>query len=750
MTKQNKEDKSYMKQAPIRWTELITHEDSRRHFQFQYVFIIMAFISAAMTVMNYFTGWKGALMHATLYFAALNIVNAVIEHFGSDKVRIIPRVLFAVEIIVLFTFFILNGQPKGFSTLWAALMPACGLLLYRKNIGSLIAGIQLVIIVFLFYFPAGRQLLGYDYNDVFMMRFPVLYSAFFIVGYFFELVRHNTQRELSAARDNYQKLFESEEVRANREKETNYRIMHVLTDEYWVVMSVNMNDGKMEVHSGNQYFGEPFIELPFQSAIMLYCMNQVSEAYRSQFQQFFSQENIRESLKNKSSIMLTYSTRIDGKERYLQAKIVKIPSEDGSLQQIIVAISDTDAYVREQQRIQQELRTQQEKAENASMAKTDFLFNMSHDIRTPMNAIIGFTDMAFKDVNDPAKVCEDLRKVRLSSNLLLTLINDILDMSRIESGKASVSPVKTNLKTIFSNVQSVMEDSAAAKDITISFDASAIRDHLVLADIARVDRILVNLVSNAVKYTECGGRVQVTCMQLDTDEPDASTYRFIVKDNGIGMSDKFQKHMFENFAREENSTTSGIQGTGLGLPLTKKLTEMLGGTIVCESKRGIGTTFTVTLPFGLQDDVEVDADALAEASVPATQVESTHFEGKCILVVEDNELNREIVTCILEELGVTVEAAVNGRDAVRMVYEKGPTHYDLILMDIQMPIMNGYEATRQIRELYPEVGLPIIALSANSFEEDKQKSIEAGMNGHISKPVSIDELAAAIHKNLMK
>jgi len=725
-----------MEKSKSRWKgliskELITYDDSRQHFQFICVFLIMAFISTFMTVMNYFTGWRQALMSATLIFALLNILNAALEFFGNRTVQKIPRVLFAIEIIALFTFFVINGQPKGFSTLWTALLPACGLLIYKRNVGSLISGIQFAILVFLFYVPAGQQLLRYEYTDVFMMRFPVLYAAFYVVGLFFELIRYYTQEELKANRDRY--------------KQDNFRIMQVLANEYSVVVSVDLETGKTELYSGqNVVPADRIAAMTFYDAMNIFAENVVVESNRKQFKEFFTKENMRNSLKKESSTIFTFASVIKGYERYYQARVVKIPSETGEVKQVIAAFSDADAYVREQKHIQQELMAQRSKAEAASKAKTDFLFNMSHDIRTPMNAIIGFTNMAIKEADSPEKVCKNLQKVNLSSNMLLSLINDILDMSRIESGKVSITVAPVDMQTIFDNIHSVMANFAASKEIEISFNVSEIRDRYVYLDKTRVDRILVNLVSNAIKYTEGFGQVQVSCEQIDDSaKPGYGTYRFTVKDNGIGMSDEFQARMFEEFSREENERVREVQGTGLGLPLAKKLTEIMGGTISCESKRGVGSNFIITLPFKIKEEQSLETE-----SASAQQVASANLIGKRVLIVEDNELNREISTYILQEHGMVTESAVDGRAAVRIISEKGPDSFDFILMDIQMPIMNGYEAAEQIRSMYPDSKIPIIALSANAFEEDRQKSFASGMNDHVSKPINSAELLQALSKFL--
>ena len=378
-------------------------------------------------------------------------------------------------------------------------------------------------------------------------------------------------------------------------------------------------------------------------------------------------------------------------------------------------------------------------AEAANTAKSIFLFNMSHDIRTPINAIKGFTDIAVKNIDNKNKAMDSLKKVQVSCDVLISLVNNILDMSRIESGKATIRENSFNINDIFTNIRPMLEEQAKGKNITLAFDISSIKNAQVLCDIVHTHQILVNLVSNAIKYTQDGGNVWVSVTQLgygDTEE--IGSYRFTVKDNGYGMSPAYQKVAFDMFSREENSTISGIQGTGLGLPLCKKITDMMGGTITMESEQGLGSTFSVTLPLKIVEDEEVeDKTELANDG-------AISLKGKKLLLVEDNELNREIATDLLEEQEIIVETAEDGRAAVEMMRQKGPAYFDGILMDIQMPYMNGYEATKAIRAMYPDKKIPIIALSANAFEEDRMKSLEAGMNAHIAKPIVVGELFKAI------
>ena len=399
--------------------------------------------------------------------------------------------------------------------------------------------------------------------------------------------------------------------------------------------------------------------------------------------------------------------------------------------------------IRLEQKNSRELHQAKTAAEAANVAKSTFLFNMSHDIRTPINAIKGFTDMAVKNYDDKDRAMDSLTKVQESCDVLIALVNNILDMSRIESGKATIHENSIDINDIFQNIRPMLEEQAAGKNIRIEFRIEGIRDDRVLCDVVHTHQILVNLISNAVKYTQDGGEVLASVTQLDEAAPEGSgLYRFVVKDNGYGMSKAYQKVAFDLFSREENSTTSGIQGTGLGLPLCKKITEMMGGTIELESEQGIGSTFTVTLPLKLVK--EEAAEPVPEEAAPA----EVNLKGRKILLVEDNELNREIATDILEEQELIVETAEDGRAAVEMMRQKGPAYYDCILMDIQMPYMNGYEATKAIRGMYPNERIPIIALSANAFEEDKVKSLDAGMNAHLAKPIDVSKLIKTLSEQI--
>ena len=458
-----------------------------------------------------------------------------------------------------------------------------------------------------------------------------------------------------------------------------------------------------------------------------------------------------------------------------------------------------------------ELAVQQEAA--ANRAKRDFLFNMSHDIRTPMNAIIGYTTLAETNLTQPAKVADYLRKISTASQHLLSLINDVLDMSRIESGRVVLEQEPVHLPTLVQDVRDIIQSNITAKGLSFTVDLAGVRDEDVVADPLRLQRILLNILSNAVKFTPSGGSITLRVVEKSgagepvpaspdgraasgvsegvgeprsmgpagpgssgVDEPVPASpdghaasgvseegsesqskgpagpgssgaplrygdYEFYVRDTGIGMSAEYQKHIFEQFSREETSTVSKTEGTGLGMPITKRLVEMMDGSIDLVSVQGQGTEFTVHLRL-----------PLCGAPKKETPVADPAFEGMRLLVVEDNELNMEITTTVLEEAGFVVDQAVNGQAALEKVATAAPGQYALVLMDIQMPVMDGYEATRRIRALPDpaKAQIPIVAMTANAFAEDRENALAAGMNEHIAKPFDIHTLLWKLAEILKK
>lgn len=453
----------------------------------------------------------------------------------------------------------------------------------------------------------------------------------------------------------------------------------------------------------------------------------------------------------------------------------------------------------EQKNHELEIAVRQEAA--ANRAKRDFLFNMSHDIRTPMNAIIGYTTLAETNLTQPAKVADYLRKISTASQHLLSLINDVLDMSRIESGRVVLEQKPVHLPTLVQDVRDIIQSNITAKGLAFTVDLAGVRDEDVIGDPLRLQRILLNILSNAVKFTPSGGSITLRVVEKsgagetsgdtgdDDREPVAKSlngalagepmpvgpdgraaggvsegageatsmepaglassgaplryaeYEFHVRDTGIGMSAEYQKHIYEQFSREETSTVSKTEGTGLGMPITKRLVEMMDGSIELVSAPGKGTEFTVHLRLPLSGEQK-----------EKTPTADPTFAGTRLLVVEDNELNMEITTTVLEEAGFSVDQAVNGQAALEKVATAAPGEYALVLMDIQMPVMDGYEATRRIRALPDpaKARIPIVAMTANAFAEDRENALAAGMNDHIAKPFDIHTLLWKLAEILKK
>ena len=382
-------------------------------------------------------------------------------------------------------------------------------------------------------------------------------------------------------------------------------------------------------------------------------------------------------------------------------------------------------------------------AERASKAKTDFLANMSHDIRTPMNAIIGITTLMKNELHEPEKLAEHLGKLENSGQLLLGIINNILDMSRIESGKTTLNVEKMNLPQQISQLDSIIRQQAGQRRQTFTVNTHLQHEN-VLADPNRLNRVLMNILSNAVKYTPTGGHIRFEVDELPRNEHYAR-YRFVVQDDGIGMSEAYQKTLFDPFTREERSGTNKVQGTGLGMAITKNIVDLMGGSINVESTTGKGTRFEVVLEF----PVDAEADTVPEAQVlPEEEEETSPLSGMKFLCAEDNAINAEILEMLLEANGASCTICSNGQEIVDAFASVRPGEYDMILMDVQMPVMDGLEATRRIRSGENPLGriIPILAMTANAFLEDMQKSREAGMDEHLSKPVDIAALEQTVKR----
>ena len=384
-------------------------------------------------------------------------------------------------------------------------------------------------------------------------------------------------------------------------------------------------------------------------------------------------------------------------------------------------------------------------AKNANEAKTRFLFNMSHDIRTPMNAIIGFSELLEKHIDEKDKAIDYLGKIKSSSNFLLSLINYVLEMARIESGKLALKKEVGCVTELIESLTDVFEPGVKKKFITYSCEID-IQHKYVIGDETKVREIFINIIGNSVKYTPEGGKISVSVKEEPFEKENSIAYRIIVEDNGIGMSKEYLPHIFEEFSREHTSTESKVTGTGLGLPIVKSLIDMMGGTIEVESQLGCGTKMNVVLPFELASEKQI----LEEKQKEKEKI-SDSILGKRVLLAEDNELNAEIAMTVLKENGLKAERAANGKQCMEMLKKMPEDYYDMILMDIQMPEMDGYEATKRIRNLDDaRADIPIVAMTANAFEEDRQKALESGMNAHVSKPVDMNMLFKVMAQILKK
>lgn len=450
-----------------------------------------------------------------------------------------------------------------------------------------------------------------------------------------------------------------------------------------------------------------------------------------------SKECIINELSDKMTYSFNYKVIVNGVYKYYLCKIIRLATDTNN--RVVIGIFDDDARMKKEAEQRQILEDALNTAESASRAKTAFLFNMSHDIRTPMNSIIGFTNLAQKHLNDNKYVSECLDKVSMSGEHLLSLINDVLDMSRIESGKLMIGAKPECIAERNEQIVSIVKELALTKSINFVSEHINIEKEWILCDALHVKQIVLNILSNAIKYTNPGGRVSYTVEQIPLND-ERVTMRYIVEDTGIGMSKEFIDKIYDEFERENNDT-GGAQGTGLGMSIVKHLIDMMDGRIEIESTRGVGTKVSVSIDFDVTEPAIEEKENEVICELPA---------GRRILLVDDNILNREIATEILDDLGVACEEAGDGSEAVEKIKEHNPGYYDLVLMDVQMPKMEGYEATKNIRGLgnAEKANIPIIAMTANAFDEDKQDAYNAGMNAHLSKPIDIASLVQTLNKFL--
>ena len=393
----------------------------------------------------------------------------------------------------------------------------------------------------------------------------------------------------------------------------------------------------------------------------------------------------------------------------------------------------------------EEIRKSAEKARKANEAKTRFLFNMSHDIRTPMNAIVGFSGLLEKSIHDEKKSLDYIKKIRVSSDILLTIINQVLEMARIESGKITLNPESVNIREMVEAMNTVFESSLTKKSLEYQCSLNVVHDQ-ILCDKTKMEEIILNVVSNSIKYTNPHGKITVSIDELDSEDEKNANYKVVVEDNGIGMSQDYLPHIFEEFSREHTSTETRVAGTGLGLPIVKSLVDRMGGTIEVESEEGKGTRFIMKFSFPVS--LENQVREKEKQNIPDI---TEKLEGKRILLAEDNELNAEIAETVLEETGIKVKHVEDGIQCIEELKKMPEKYYDVILMDVQMPNMDGYRTTEEIRSLPDKrAQIPIVAMTANVFDEDKKKAYEAGMNGYIVKPIDTKAIFSTLGEILQE
>ena len=530
-------------------------------------------------------------------------------------------------------------------------------------------------------------------------------------------------------------VTESKSIEVENRK--NSRIVEALSDDYSAVFYIDAKTETVRLYRADEdvlhRFGDVLKKnIKYSDMVQIYITNNAvikedDEAYR-----YVECNTMIEDVKKKGILTFNYTRLFKGERRQYRLKAVKV-EEDGEFKGIVLGFRDVEEEYRKDIETQELLRAALEEAKHASSSKSNFLFNMSHDIRTPMNAILGFVALAQNETDNPDKLLDYLDKIEKSGQHLLGLINDVLDMARIESGRIDLHEAPFDLEEQFNETVDMFGIDMDKKGLKFKSNLN-ITDRIVDADSLRTKQIMLNLLGNALKYTKEGGTVTFKIKQKTSNKNGFAIYQISVKDTGIGMSKEFQKHLFDLFERENRSAVTGVQGTGLGLAITKRLVELMNGEITCNSSLGKGTEFKCTIRLKV-----VDADYVEEEE---ENIDLSLLEGKKVLLVEDNDLNREIARTILEEVGMVVEEATDGTVAVDMLGKKKRSDYDVVLMDIQMPYMDGYKATRIIRnaEVRTKGHVPIIAMTANAFEEDKAKAFEAGMDAHIAKPVDTKEL----------
>ena len=482
--------------------------------------------------------------------------------------------------------------------------------------------------------------------------------------------------------------------------------------------------------------------LTYEDAKANYIKNFVAPSDRERLEKELTLENIVANTTSKKVFGVVFKRVVGDKECYYRIEFTQVQLPNGKTG-IVAGFKDVDDDVRKDQEIQQVLRDAIDSANASSKAKSDFLSSMSHDIRTPMNGIIGMTAIATAHLDDRERVEDCLKKISEASSHLLSLINEVLDMNKIESGKVELNEENFNLSELVDTLLAMTKAQLESHHHTLKLDVADVVHENVIGDSHRIQQVFVNLMSNAIKYTPDGGTISLTVAERPTNAHGVACYEFVFEDNGIGMTEDFQKHLFEPFTRANDKKTAAIQGTGLGMTITQSLVRMMGGDIQVKSRPGEGSRFAVTIYLKFLDV----QNAEAHKEDPLKNLEDLKFEGKRILLVEDHPVNAEIAKNVLQMTGLEIEWVMDGAAAVERMADSSEGEFDLVFMDIQMPNMDGYQATAAIRAMTTYARrIPIVAMTANAFADDIRKAKEVGMNDHISKPIDFKELAKILQK----
>lgn len=535
------------------------------------------------------------------------------------------------------------------------------------------------------------------------------------------------------------------------------KLIRALTMPYETVYGVSMDTGLCTCYrmseSMNEFYDDVNIESDYEENIRRYVGKDVLDEDKCLFDDICSIRQVKRIFFRKQMHYINYRVLRNGRIRYLQCLLVKPDNEEN---EFAVAFKDINEEkkleIAQQQRIEEAV----EEARRANRAKTVFLSNMSHDIRTPMNGIIGMTAIAASHVDDRERVLDSLKKISMASKHLLNLINEVLDMSKIESGKVELKDEPFNLAELVDSLVSMMNPQIEAHRHTLELQVAELEHRYVIGDSLRLQQVFTNLMGNSVKYTPDGGVLKLAVSEKPCDRAGCGCYEFVFEDNGMGMSEDYVQRIFEPFSRAEDERVDKIQGTGLGMAITRSIVQMMEGDIQVESRLGKGSRFTVTVYLKLQENGAGDEGTngtgmdSSGGDESLAGIESLDFSGRRALLVEDNELNREIAMTILETTGLAVEEAVDGKEAVQQVSQHGDGYYDIIFMDVRMPRMNGYDATCAIRAMglpYCKT-VPIVAMTADAFAEDVRAAKNAGMNEHVSKPLNFKHLGMVMRKLL--